>query len=783
MLGAIDSMLEREQDEDEPLPVLASWRAGQAILQKVGAAATITGMPFEQAVRLFEERKILPKAHFDQLRDAAKKKAFTIAGLAQEELLQEAHGELARQIRDSKEKTFYDEATGKWVYKGPNLREFDKFAKARLETAGWTPKSASHVETIFRTNTMSAYGSGRIIETTQPAVVAARPYWEIRGVNDSRQRPSHRKAQGTILSVDNPFWRKAYPPFGYNCFLPGTVLRGTFTGASRARYSGKAVELTSTKGRQLSVTANHPILTTSGFVPAQLLRNGDQLVGYLDESGISLLRSGSQGNKNNIPASVEEIFDALAQASSVDLASAGSDDFHGEARFFDGEVDVVGSYGRLHRNAESALAKQQSEIDLKAADPAGVTLCSGGQLCVGALPAANSRPGAFALPLDGSTVELEFGPLDALGFGLPAQLGSVLTEDASDGLAADAELLRELIRRGSGLVELDDVASVREFNFSGHVYDFESVNGWMFANSIVSSNCRCRVISRSKRWVDAHGGPTRVPDGLPDKGFSSGIDASLVPAPLPVPSEGKRAPVPGKAANPIDRPGLYQPPVSPPAYRAPPIQISPTPPELPKAPIAPVPVVVPTPGIVSAGVHAREVVVADGVTKRQAARVLGAFNENELEWLRENPASKLSLVKNHTVYGIDAVGSYDRVDDAFTVVATRDPSTYGRKLVPGSRTFSSTRSTAEAAAQATARHELGHRMHMRAPWYIQTQVDLAFVKATPITKYGASNSQEWFAESYAMYREIPDALKLHDPEGFRIVRYVLDHWGIQHGTP
>lgn len=215
MLGAVDSMLEREQDEDEPLPVLASWRS--AILQRLDANKKLSGMPFEQAIKLFEERQILPKEQFDQLRDAAKRKAFTVAGLAAEELLQEAHGEIARQIRDSREKSYYDEATGKWVYKGPNLREFDKFAKDRLEKAGWTPANPSHVETVFRTNVMSAYSSGRVVEMTQPAVVTARPYWQIVGVNDSRQRETHRKAHGTILSVDHPFWRRAYPPFGYNC--------------------------------------------------------------------------------------------------------------------------------------------------------------------------------------------------------------------------------------------------------------------------------------------------------------------------------------------------------------------------------------------------------------------------------------------------------------------------------------------------------------------------------------------------------------------------------------
>ena len=60
------------------------------------------------------------------------------------------------------------------------------------------------------------------------------------------------------------------------------------------------------------------------------------------------------------------------------------------------------------------------------------------------------------------------------------------------------------------------------------------------------------MIARSKRWVDAHGGPTRVPVGLPDKGFASGIDASLVPNPK-FPPEGTRAPDAPKPAHEIER--------------------------------------------------------------------------------------------------------------------------------------------------------------------------------------------------------------------------------------
>ena len=38
---------------------------------------------------------------------------------------------------------------------------------------------------------------------------------------------------------------------------------------------------------------------------------------------------------------------------------------------------------------------------------------------------------------------------------------------------------------------LDRVVEVRDHEFSGHVYDLQSVSGWMVAQGIICSNCRC----------------------------------------------------------------------------------------------------------------------------------------------------------------------------------------------------------------------------------------------------------------------------------------------------
>lgn len=173
--------------------------------------------PFAEAVKAFRERQVMPRPAFDLLEGAARRKAFTVARMARQDLLDAAHAELARQLSGKPMATRKDPDTGKWIYEGPNLREFQEFAKERLESAGWTPANPSHVETVYRTNVMSAYATGRVAQMRAPAVLAAMPYWQIRGVGDDRQRPTHKRANGVILPANHPFWKKAYPPFGYNC--------------------------------------------------------------------------------------------------------------------------------------------------------------------------------------------------------------------------------------------------------------------------------------------------------------------------------------------------------------------------------------------------------------------------------------------------------------------------------------------------------------------------------------------------------------------------------------
>ena len=74
------------------------------------------------------------------------------------------------------------------------------------------------------------------------SVLAAFPVWEFRALRPTKpaDRQTHFAANGKMLMANDPFWKSAYPPYGYNCrcrvvargrksisqVIPGTLISG-----------------------------------------------------------------------------------------------------------------------------------------------------------------------------------------------------------------------------------------------------------------------------------------------------------------------------------------------------------------------------------------------------------------------------------------------------------------------------------------------------------------------------------------------------------------------------
>lgn len=166
-----------------------------------------------EAVKIIEGMEILDPDIIKELEGEARKQGFTIAGITNERMLEVAQRELARQVR-----------------LGADLRTFNKFVAESLVNAGFVPANPSHVETIFRTNVMTAYNGGRAAQMQQPIVLRTRPFWQVLTVTDSRQRRTHGAVNRKVFRADDPAWLKAYPPFGFNCRCRVRSLPASYAG-------------------------------------------------------------------------------------------------------------------------------------------------------------------------------------------------------------------------------------------------------------------------------------------------------------------------------------------------------------------------------------------------------------------------------------------------------------------------------------------------------------------------------------------------------------------------
>lgn len=288
------------------------------------------------------------------------------------------------------------------------------------------------------------------------------------------------------------------PKMAWNCILPGSMVQGRFLAASKSFYFGQACEIRSSSGFLLRLTTNHPVLTDKGFVAAGALRKGDCLVSYI--GGISEFAQ----HEENRPSPVEDVFRSIKQFSGVISYTPTVGEFHGDARLFQGDVEVVFAKGKLATRHDANLPERLAQCELVGSgghEPFMSGFGSGefGGFRVNA-PTGCLVSSSHPLSPLGQTDTVELVPLCLGG---AAQLDVGLRKHAvqstgwlgSDGgvTTRDTELFSELVHRFPGKVSPDHIVDVRHFDFRGHVYDLHSSGGWIVADNIFISNCLCWI--------------------------------------------------------------------------------------------------------------------------------------------------------------------------------------------------------------------------------------------------------------------------------------------------
>ena len=299
---------------------------------------------------------------------------------------------------------------------------------------------------------------------------------------------------GFCYQYDGAVRRGSWPiELHRGCCLPGTkILAPGIRAGLCAPYSGDVCRITLADGTAFAVTPNHMLLTPTGFAPASALMEGDDVIRSLIGQGE--LGSGPDQDRN--PTPIEEMIDSLKVAGGMVSRSVpvSPEDLHGDARFCDGEIDVVAPDGFLWDDIDSAGFEHASEDKLALAGLRPIPLAGQGDLMSLLLGVRDATDGGVGSLRERKALlwRRSPGPIESGGRPI-ANLDIGSDEQCPDPVAGDAERIRECQLRFPGKVTTAKVVGIDCFHYSGPVYDVQTASTlYIIESGVVSSNCNCR---------------------------------------------------------------------------------------------------------------------------------------------------------------------------------------------------------------------------------------------------------------------------------------------------
>ncbi len=154
---------------------------------------------FAEAIKRFRQRVPMADDDWQLLSEAEREFAFKVANVVQ--------AEMAAQVWDGLSAT---------LETGGTLEDFAARVGDVLEQS-WGGDNPGLLETVLRTNSMSAYSAGRYEIHTAPAVAKRRPYWRLDVIEDGRTSEYCHGIDGTTLPSDSSWWDHNYVPRHFSC--------------------------------------------------------------------------------------------------------------------------------------------------------------------------------------------------------------------------------------------------------------------------------------------------------------------------------------------------------------------------------------------------------------------------------------------------------------------------------------------------------------------------------------------------------------------------------------
>jgi SPP1 gp7 family putative phage head morphogenesis protein len=152
-----------------------------------------------RALEWFRNKKIIQKDEFIALAAEQRWKSFTVARVADEELL----GKIKDKVAEAMDS-------------GLALDEFKNDIDKAFDAVGVSNLNPYHLDTVYLTNTFSGYGEGRK-QVIDDLSIDEFPLRQVVTVGDDRVRDEHKLLDGFTAPKDDPVWNWLTTPFSYRC--------------------------------------------------------------------------------------------------------------------------------------------------------------------------------------------------------------------------------------------------------------------------------------------------------------------------------------------------------------------------------------------------------------------------------------------------------------------------------------------------------------------------------------------------------------------------------------
>lgn len=309
--------------------------------------------------------------------------------------------------------------------------------------------------------------------------------------------------QGKVYRLNDDYQPK--PPFHVACLSFDTDVStcSSVSNVYKRAYKGKMIDIVTLSGRKLSVTPNHPVMTTSGWVAAGDLNLTHKLVCCNDVVSIT------EHQKDNVIANISEIFSSVnvsADPLSITNCPSSAEYFHGDGS--GGEINIVSVDSLSWSKVKTALNEKISDNNLPLGESADLSFS--GDSPIDELLVSGNSASVSAMSASGEVGDLFWSTVshsDEHGIASASHSDGGL-DDSNDWALASADRLSDFNWAYASGVEIDDIVDlvVTEVYLGGHVYNLENENNWYVASGIITHNCRTTtapVVSSEFDFLDA----------------------------------------------------------------------------------------------------------------------------------------------------------------------------------------------------------------------------------------------------------------------------------------